>query len=142
MRIAGLCCIAVVSSSVLSACTEDGPRADAGSTAMEPFALTDVRLLAVSPISNAERVNLRYMHAMEPDRLLAPYLREAGLEPKAESYGNWENTGLDGHIGGHYLSALALAWAATGDEEAHERLRYMLDELERAQQAGGNFRTG
>ena len=32
------------------------------------------------------------------DRLLAPYLKEAGLTKKAESYGNWKNTGLDGPI--------------------------------------------
>ena len=41
-------------------------------------------------------------------------LREAGLTPKAPSYTNWENTGLDGHIGGHYISALSMMYAATG----------------------------
>ncbi len=104
--------------------------------------LADVRLLDGSPFKHAERTNLGYVHGMDPDRLLAPYLREAGLEPKAESYGNWENTGLDGHIGGHYLSALSLAWAATGDAEALSRLHYMLDELERAQQANGDGYVG
>ncbi len=48
----------------------------------------------------------QYILAMDIDRLLAP-LKEAGLEAKAENYTNWENTGLDGHIGGHYLSTLA-----------------------------------
>ena len=38
---------------------------------------------------------------LDADRLLAPYFREAGLETKAINYPNWENTGLDGHIGGH-----------------------------------------
>ncbi|MDB5011823.1 MAG: glycosyl hydrolase [Daejeonella sp.] len=41
------------------------------------------------------------MLALDPDRLLAPYLPEAGLTPKKPNYGNWENTGLDGHIGSH-----------------------------------------
>ncbi|MCH5717959.1 glycoside hydrolase family 127 protein [Niabella hibiscisoli] len=49
---------------------------------------------------NAEEVDTRYILALNADRLLAPYLREAGLTPKMASYPNWENTGLDGHIGG------------------------------------------
>ena len=76
---------------------------------------------------------------MDPDRLLAPYLKEAGLKPKDENYGNWENTGLDGHIGGHYLSALSLAWAATGSSQIKDRLDYMLSELARAQKATGGY---
>ena len=45
-------------------------------------------------------MDIRYLLGIDPDRLLAPYLKEAGLFPKAENYTNWENTGLDGHIGG------------------------------------------
>jgi len=44
-------------------------------------------------------------------------LIDAGLPLKAERYGNWENSGLDGHIGGHYLSALALMYASTDNLE-------------------------
>ena len=103
---------------------------------METFALDQVRLLE-SPFKQAQDTNIRYILAMDPDRLLAPYLKEAGLKPKAANYGNWENTGLDGHIGGHYLTALSLAWAATGNEDAKQRLDYMLDELQRAQDESG-----
>ncbi len=71
------------------------------------FPLEDVRLLE-SPFLQAQQTDLRYIMGMDPDRLLAPFLREAGLTPKAESYPGWENTGLDGHIGGHYLSALSM----------------------------------
>ncbi|NMB06147.1 MAG: glycosyl hydrolase, partial [Bacteroidales bacterium] len=78
------------------------------------FSLQDVRLLE-SPFKHAEDLNRDYLLEMDADRLLAPFLREAGLQPKAESYTNWENSGLDGHIGGHYLSALAQMFAATGD---------------------------
>jgi len=77
------------------------------------FRIQDVHLLP-SPFKNAETVDLKYMLAMNPDRLLAPFLREAGLTPKAQSYTNWENTGLDGHVGGHYLTALALMYASNG----------------------------
>ena len=78
---------------------------------VESFPLSSVTLLE-SPFRQAQQVDMQYMLALDPDRLLAPYLREAGLPPKAESYGNWENTGLDGHIGGHYLTALALMYAS------------------------------
>ena len=78
------------------------------------FPLQDVKLLD-SPFLQAQQTDLHYILSMNPDRLLAPFLREAGLTPKAPSYTNWENTGLDGHIGGHYLSALSMIYAATGD---------------------------
>lgn len=100
------------------------------------FPLQDVKLLE-SPFLQAQQTDLHYIMAMEPDRLLAPFLREAGLPPKASSYTNWENTGLDGHIGGHYISALSMMYAATGDTAIYNRLNYMLNELHRAQQAVG-----
>ena len=72
---------------------------------VEYFRLQDVQLLD-SPFKQAQETDKAYILALEPDRLLAPYPREAGLTPKAESYTNWENTGLDGHIGGHYHTQL------------------------------------
>ena len=100
------------------------------------FSLQDVKLLS-SPFLQAQQTDLHYILALDPDRLLAPFLREAGLTPKAPSYTNWENTGLDGHIGGHYLSALSMMYAATGDTAVYNRLNYMLNELHRAQQTAG-----
>ena len=104
--------------------------------AVSYFPLQDIKLLE-SPFLQAQQTDLHYIMAMNPDRLLAPFLREAGLAPKAPSYTNWENTGLDGHIGGHYLSALSMMYAATGDTAIYHRLNYMLNELHRAQQAVG-----
>ena len=100
------------------------------------FSLQDVKLLS-SPFLQAQQTDLHYILALDPDRLSAPFLREAGLTSKAPSYTNWENTGLDGHIGGHYLSALSMMYAATGDTAIYHRLNYMLNELHRAQQAVG-----
>lgn len=100
------------------------------------FSLQDVKLLN-SPFLQAQQTDLHYILALDPDRLSAPFLREAGLTPKAPSYTNWENTGLDGHIGGHYLSALSMMYASTGDTAIYNRLNYMLNELHRAQQAVG-----
>jgi len=110
-------------------------------TPVEYFELSDVKLLD-SEFRNAQELDRQYLFDLDPDRLLAPFLREAGLEPKAESYPNWENTGLDGHIGGHYLTALSLMYAATGDAEIKERLDYIIAELKKCQQANGNGYIG
>jgi DUF1680 family protein len=113
----------------------------ASAQAAELFPLRDVRL-GPSPFLDAQTTDLHYLVAMDPDRLLAPFLREAGLEPKQPSYGNWESSGLDGHMGGHYLSALALMFASTGDPEVQRRLNYFVAELKRAQQANGDGYLG
>lgn len=114
----------------------------AAADAAELFPLQDVRL-GPSPFLEAQQTDLHYLMALEPDRLAAPYLREAGLAQKQPSYGNWESSGLDGHMGGHYLSALALMFASTGDAEVKRRLDYFVAELKRAQDAndgGGEMR--
>ncbi|MBF9255159.1 glycoside hydrolase family 127 protein [Pontibacter sp. 172403-2] len=107
----------------------------------EAFPLSSVRLLD-SPFKEAQQTDMRYMLALDPDRLLAPYLTEAGIPPKAANYGNWEDTGLDGHIGGHYLSALSLMYAATGNPELLQRLNYMVSWLDTCQQRSGNGYVG
>ncbi len=104
---------------------------------LDAFPLSDVRLLD-SPFKTAMQTDMDYILSLDMDRLLAPYLKEAGLQPKADNYPNWENTGLDGHIGGHYLSALAKMYAVTGDERMKQRMDYMLSELKRAQDANGD----
>lgn len=101
------------------------------------FDLHKVQLLQ-SPFKAAMDKDKEYLLSIEMDRLLAPYLKEAGLATKADNYPNWENTGLDGHIGGHYLSALSLMYASTNDPEMLRRANYMVDELERCQSANNN----
>ena len=105
------------------------------------FKLQDVQLLD-SPFKHAEELNKAYLLEMDADKLLAPFLREAGLPAKSGSYTNWENSGLDGHIGGHYLSALSLMYASTGDKQINSRLEYMLSELKKCQEANGNGYIG
>lgn len=111
------------------------------SAKLEPFPLSSVRLLE-SPFKAAQQTDLKYILSLDADRLLAPYFKEAGLESKAINYPNWENTGLDGHIGGHYLSALSEMYAATGNQQIKERLDYMLNGLEKCQQKNGNGYIG
>ena len=104
---------------------------------VEPFSVNDVKLTQ-SDFKHAEDMDIRYLLGIDPDRLLAPYLKEAGLTPKAQNYTNWENTGLDGHIGGHYLSALSYMYASTGNAEIKGRLDYFISELKRCAEANGN----
>lgn len=108
---------------------------------MQEFKLQQVRLTS-GPFKNAQDVDLKYILELNPDRLLAPYLIAAGLPTKADRYGNWENIGLDGHIGGHYLSALAMMYASTGNAEVKNRLDYMLSELARCQDKDGTGYVG
>lgn len=104
---------------------------------VESYPVTHVRLKE-SPFKHAEQMDICYLLGLDADRLLAPYLKEAGLPPKAPNYTNWEDTGLDGHIGGHYLSALSYMYASTGDARIREWLHYTLSELKRCQEAAGD----
>lgn len=108
---------------------------------MHPFPLKHVRILP-GPFNVAQQTDLKYILSLDPDRLLAPYLKEAGLSPTKDNYPNWENTGLDGHIGGHYLSALSNMHAATGDTGINKRLNKMLAELKRCQDKIGTGYIG
>jgi DUF1680 family protein len=94
------------------------------------FPLGDVTLLE-GPFKHARDLNIKTILQYDVDRLLAPYRKEAGLTAKAVSYDNW--IGLDGHIGGHYLSALAMNYAATGDSACKQRMDYMIAELKACQ---------
>jgi DUF1680 family protein len=108
---------------------------------MQLFDLEQV-ILKEGPFKNAQDVDLKYILELNPDRLLAPYLIASGIPVKAERYGNWESIGLDGHIAGHYLSALAMMYASTGNKEVKNRLDYMISELEKCQQKNGNGYVG
>ena len=92
----------------------------------DEFSLGDVTLLD-GPLKKARDLNIRTLLQYDSDRLLAPYLKEAGLTPKAKSYPNWD--GLDGHVGGHYLTAMAIN-AAMGDKACKERMEYFISELQ------------
>jgi DUF1680 family protein len=109
-------------------------------TPARPFPLRDVRLLS-GPFADAVAANRKYLLAHDADRLLAPFFREAGLEPRKRPYPNWESMGLDGHTAGHYLSALATMIASgadTPDGELQRRLDYMIAEFERCQKASSD----
>ena len=102
-----------------------------------PFELKDVHLLD-GPFKHAQDLQQEWLLDLEPDRFLAWFRKEAGLEPKAPVYGGWEDRGIAGHSLGHYLSGCALMYQATGDERFRQRVTYIVDELSACQQANGN----
>ena len=92
----------------------------------DEFPISDVTLLD-GPLKKARDLNIKTLLQYDCDRLLAPYRKEAGLTPKAKTYPNWD--GLDGHVGGHYLTAMAMN-AATGNDDCRQRMEYMISELQ------------
>src|SRR5262249_21775444 len=87
-----------------------------------PLPLSSVRLTG-GPLKRAQDLDIDYLLKLEPDRMMAYYRKRAGLEPKAQGYTGWDGDGrnLTGHIAGHYLSAVSLMYAATGDVRFKER---------------------
>jgi uncharacterized protein len=110
---------------------------------LAPFPLGDVRLLD-GPFRAAQERDARYLLALEPDRMLANFRANAGLPPKAPVYGGWESEEpwvdirCHGHTLGHYLSAVAMMYASSGDARFRERVDYIVDELRACQQARGD----
>jgi uncharacterized protein len=109
---------------------------------LKPAPLNAVRLLP-SPYLTAVTVNLAYLKRLEPDRLLHNFREQAGLAPKGAVYAGWESDTIAGHTLGHYLSALSLMYAQTGDEECKRRVAYIVDELALCQsQSADGFVAG
>lgn len=108
-----------------------------------PLPLSDVRLLG-GPLKNAQDLDAKYLLELEPDRMLAYLRQRAGLQPKAKGYGGWDGAGrqLTGHIAGHYLSAVSLMYAATGDARFKDRADYIVSQLKEVQDAQGDGYIG
>jgi uncharacterized protein len=110
-------------------------------TRLESFPLSQVRLKP-SRFLTAQRTNQRYLLSLEPDRLLHNFRAGAGLMPKGAVYGGWEGAGIAGHSLGHYLSAVSLMWAQTGEPEFKRRAAYIVEELAACQAANGDGYAG
>jgi DUF1680 family protein len=110
----------------------------------KPLPLTAVRLTG-GPLKQAQDLDAKYLLELEPDRMLAGYRVRAGLEPKAEGYGGWDDVNgrqLTGHIAGHYLSAVSYMFAATGNEEFKKRADYIVAEMKEVQDKNGDGYLG
>ncbi len=105
-----------------------------------PFPMKNVRLLP-GAFSAAAESNRNYLKTLPTDRLLHTFRLNAGMPSSAEPLGDWEKPDceLRGHFtGGHYLSACALAFASSGDEELKHNGDFMVAELAKCQAAHKN----
>ena len=98
----------------------------------------NVTLLEGSCFYDAQERVHQYLLRTDPDQWLYNFRRAAGLPAgAAEPMTGWDAPEglLRGHSTGHYLSALALCWRATGDEAILQKARYMVKALAECQDA-------
>lgn len=109
--------------------------------AARAFPLTEVRLLE-GPFLDAMRRDQAYLLQLDTGRLLHTFRVNAGLPSSAKPLGGWEapDVELRGHSVGHFLTANALMYAATGDGRFKARADQVVAELALVQQA--LFRRG
>jgi DUF1680 family protein len=112
-------------------------RPDFGVTAY-PFPLTAVRLGSGPFADNAGRTQ-SYLRFLDADRLLHMFRVTAGRSSPATPCGGWESpsTELRGHSIGHVLSALAQAYAGTGDSAYQVKGDYLVAQLALCQRPNG-----
>jgi len=138
-----LCSLAALACLGAGSAPGKAPRVSAQAGVLQPFPLSDVRLLD-GPWRHAQALAGRYLLSLDPDRLLHNFRVNAGLLPKAPVYGGWESqepwVGIrcHGHTLGHYLSACAMMSASTGESAFRRRVGRVVDELQACQQASGS----
>lgn len=102
-----------------------------------PFPMKQVRL-GEGPCKIAMEADRQYLHSLAPDRLLHNFRVNAGIPSSAHPFGGWEapDCELRGHYaGGHYLSAAALMYASSGDEDLKNNANTVVSELGKCQEA-------
>jgi len=105
------------------------------------FNISDVKLTD-GIFKTSQEVGKTYLLSLDIDRLIAPCYEAAGLTPKKPRYSGWEAMQISGHSLGHYMSALAVMYQATGDKELKNRLDYAVSELSYIQKRYGNGYVG
>jgi uncharacterized protein len=112
---------------------------------VEPFPMSQVRLLPGTVLHDALEWNRAYMARLAPERLLYTFRVNAGLPVgSATPLGGWEqpengkrSSELRGHFVGHFLSASALLYASTGAADVKSQADFMVAELATCQQRLG-----
>ncbi len=108
---------------------------------VQTYPLSDVRLLP-GLFRHAMDMDEKYLLSLDPERLLAPYFKAAGLQPKTPQYKGWESTQLSGAILGHFLSAASMMYASTGNVKLKNKVDYIIDGLKKCQDALGTGYIG
>ncbi len=98
--------------------------------------LEKVALTGRTPYTENRRRTLSYLRLLPADMMLYSVRRTFGEDTAgADAPGGWEAEGclLRGHSLGHFISALSLAYRATGDRGLYDKLVYTVKELRRMQ---------
>jgi uncharacterized protein len=106
---------------------------------LEPFPMEQVKLRS-GPLKDAMEINRLYLLSIPNDRLLHNFRITAGFPSSAAPLGGWEapDCELRGHFaGGHYLSACALMYASSQDEQLRTKANDLVAELTKCQQSNG-----
>ena len=94
------------------------------------------------------KANLDYMMELKTENLTLSYLMEAGLyktsETQTQIHGGWEFPlcELRGHFLGHWLSAAAMHYEATGDKLVLAKAEQIVDILAKCQEENGGKWAG
>jgi DUF1680 family protein len=105
----------------------------------QPFPMAQVRL-GDGPLREMQERDRVYLFMLPNDRLLHSFRLTAGKPSTALPLGGWEapDGELRGHFaGGHYLSACALMYAATGDDALRVKAEALVAGLAECQQENG-----
>ena len=105
---------------------------------LEPFCLDEVKLLDSYEL-NAFELEKKYLLSLDEDRLLRGFCDIAKIESTAELYGGWENSNIQGHTMGHYLTALSQAFASTKNIAFEKKIDRILDVLDECQKKNGGY---
>ncbi|MCM2257706.1 MAG: glycoside hydrolase family 127 protein [Vicinamibacteria bacterium] len=111
--------------------------------AVRRLPLRHVRITG-GPLLHAQEADAAYLLSLDVERLLAAYRRRAGIATSAAPYGGWDGEGrnLTGHIAGHYLSAVSLMWATSGDSRFEQRADALVSGLAEVQARHGDGYLG
>ncbi|MBI5685647.1 MAG: glycoside hydrolase family 127 protein [Verrucomicrobia bacterium] len=126
----------LIAPAVALALPASDPVSPKGVCRLQPFDLTEVRLLD-GPFRETMLRDKEYLLSLDADRLLHMFRVVAGLPVTTQPYGGWEDPKreLRGHSMGHYLSACALMFASTGDAKLKVKVDYIVTELAKCQEA-------
>lgn len=105
---------------------------------IQGFGTNEVKLLD-GPFKESQDAEANYLLSLDLNRLLSPYLLEAGLTPKAAGYPGWETETLPGVGLCFYLSGASRIYMMTGQKEFLDRINYILTELELCQQKNDGY---
>lgn len=100
------------------------------------FDYTDVRLLD-GPFKHAMETDQRWLKQADVNCFLHSFRVNAGIATNAPALGGWESLDCEvrGHTLGHFLSALALMYASTQDEQYRTKGEELVKGLAECQQA-------